>query len=73
MLRIFNFQVVSENKLFLYCREEWRGPEVYRCLSMDYLLLGVYAGALVLGILGPVLVLCLYRNLRGCARYIQVP
>ena len=40
---------------------------------MDYLLLGVYASALVLGILGPVLVLCLYRNLRGCARYRQVP
>jgi hypothetical protein len=36
---------------------------------MDYLLLGVYAGALVIGILGPVLVLCLYRNLRGCTRY----
>jgi hypothetical protein len=40
---------------------------------MDYLLLGVYACALVIGILGPVLVLCLYRNLRGCARYRQVP
>jgi hypothetical protein len=55
------------------CREEWTGPEDYRCLSMDYLLLGVYASALVLGILGPVLVLCLYRNLRGCTRYRQVP
>jgi hypothetical protein len=33
----------------------------------------VQTGTLFLGILGPVLLLYLYRNLRGCTRYRQVP
>jgi hypothetical protein len=35
---------------------------------MDYLLLAVYLGALLLGILGPIFFLCLYRTVSSCGR-----
>jgi uncharacterized membrane protein YeaQ/YmgE (transglycosylase-associated protein family) len=35
-------------------------------MSIDYLLLAVYLCSLLLGVIGPIIVLCIYRNIRSC-------